>query len=456
MRLKSPWTPRLTKDAEPPSDRLVTAIAEDILEGRLESGDRLPPHRNLANALGIGVGTVTKAYGVLERRGLVRSVKGSGTFVALVQTRKGPLIDLSRNAPPAVMTERLLARTLTAIAKRVDSGLFNDYPPLAGHDEHRRLLAYWFAGLGMETDPRRLVLTSGAHHAVSVATSVACGPHGILFTEAQTYPGAIELARHQGIRLVGVAMDGEGVMPEALTRAFAAKETGPAALYVMPTMQNPTTATMGKTRREEIVAICRAYDVTIIEDDVYTLAADPKLPPLAMLAPERTFYANSMSKTLNPTLRIGGLVAPPSMYEATISALQATAIMVSPFSCAFMEQWLADGTAKTVSQAIQAESNRRTALARTMLGGLMRERDDRGYHVWLPMPKQEAYRLEHAARALGVQVTPPSSTAANDETEESGVRLCLGAPSMSDLTTALAAIAQLQLETPTTTVYPAL
>lgn len=446
MRQTSPWISRLAEGAGSPSDRLVAALADDILGGRLDSGDRLPAHRDLADTLGIGVGTVTKAYGILERRGLVRSVKGSGTFVALAQTRRGPLIDLSRNAPPAVMSERLLARTLIAIAKRVDSGLFNDYPPLGGHDEYRRLLARWFARLGMDTQPGRLVLTCGAHHAVSIGLSVVCGRGGTLFTEAQTYPGVIALARHQGTRLVGVTMDGEGILPEALDRALAMRHTGPAALYVTPTMQNPTTATMGRTRREEIVSICRAHDIAIIEDDVYTLTADANLPQLAMLAPERTFYANSMSKTLNPTLRIGGLVAPKSMFAQVEAALQASAIMVSPLSCAVMEQWLIDGTAEVVSRSIQDESDRRVTLARTMLGGMMSEPGHQGYHVWLPMSQVEAQRLELAASALGVLVTPTSSTAANPDAQNDGVRLCLGAPSMADLSTSLSAIARLRLE----------
>lgn len=344
------------------------------------------------------------------------------------------------------MTERLLARTLNAVAKRVDSGLFNDYPPLGGHDEHRRMLAHWFAGIGMEADSRRLILTSGAHHAVAVALSVTCGRHGTLFTEAQTYPGVIALARHQGIRLVGVATDGEGVVPEALERALSAREGGPAALYLTPTMQNPTTATMGRMRREDIASICRAHDVSIIEDDVYTLAADVNLPPLAMLAPERTFYVNSMSKTLNPTLRIGGLVTPPALLDVALTALQATAIMVSPLSCAFMEQWLMDGTADAVSQAIQVESGRRAALARQVLGGQMREPGHRGYHVWLPMPKQQAQRFEEGAKALGVLVTPAISTVADLASEQGGIRLCLGGASMSDLNMALGVLAQLQLE----------
>lgn len=456
MRLVSPWQPRLSEGPAPPSERLVAALAEDILDGRLASGDRLPAHRDLADRLGIGVGTVTRAYGVLERRGLVHSVKGRGTFVALVQRRRGPQIDLARNVPPAVITERLLGQTLAAVARRVDAGLFNDYPPLGGHDEHRRLMARWFAGMGMAAEPGRLVLTSGAHHAVSLALLLTCGARGTLFTEAQTYPGVIALARHQGIRLVGVAMDEEGMVPEALERALSARAEGPAALYVTPTMQNPTTATMSRTRREEIVALCRAHDIAIIEDDVYSLSADAQLVPLAMLAPERTFYANSLSKTLNPALRMGGLVAPPDRVEAAIRALQATAIMVSPLSCALMEQWLLDGTAQDVVQAIQLESQRRTALAESILGDMMRARRYPGYHLWLPMSRQDAEQLARTAGDLGIMLTPPSATAADPGADASGIRLCLGAPALPELGEALNAIARLRRVAQATGIRPAL
>jgi DNA-binding transcriptional MocR family regulator len=439
--------PRLAEEAAvAPSDRLVAVLADDILEGRIDTGDRLPAHRDLADKLGIGVGTVTKAYGILERRGLVRTVKGSGTFVALTQTRRGPMIELSRNVPPAAMSERLLASTLTALAKRVDAGFFNDYPPLGGHDEHRRLLARWFARLGMEADPRRLVLTGGTHQALALALPVGCGSGGTLFTEAQTYPGTLALTHLYGIRCVGVEMDAEGILPEALDRALAAKKTGSAALYVTPTMHNPTTATMGRARREAIVSVCRAHGIAIIEDDVYTLAADDRLPPLAMLAPERTLYINGLSKTLNPTLRIGALVAPEPMVAQIEAALPATMAMAPPLSCAVMEQWLLDGTIEVIRQSIQDESKRRIALARSLLGKMMREPGHQGYHVWLPMPRADAQRLTDAASALGVRITPPASTAAIPDAPDGGVRLCLGAASIAELSTALAGIARLRTE----------
>lgn len=438
MRLQSPWTPRLADEAGSACDRLVSALAEDILGGRLEVGARLPAHRDLAWRLGIGLGTVTKAYGLLERRGLVRSAKGRGTFVAVSESRTGRFIDLSRNAPPAAVSERLLARSLAAIAKRVDADVFNAYPPVTGHMRFRNELARWFLRLGMEAQPGRLLLTNGAQHALAVSLATVCGLRGTVFVEAQTYPGVIALARHLGLRLVAVAMDGEGMMPEALDRALTAEAGGAAAVYVMPTMQNPTTRSMSRTRRQDIVRVCRSHDTVIIEDDVYALAPDPAYPPIAGLAPDHVFYINSLSKTLNPTLRIGGLVVPEPWRPRAEAALQASGLMISPLSCSVMEQWLLDGTADVISAAIQEQAERRRAIAWDILGDAMHRPVHVGYHVWIPLAGPHADAVEIAAKGLGIVVTPPASTAAGGE--RSGLRLCIGAPSTADLRTALGAI----------------
>lgn len=443
MRIKSPWVPYLSNQFTSPADRLVGALADDILEGKLAVGSRLPAHRDLADKLKIGVGTVTKAYGILERRGLVRMVVGSGTFVALTQSRTGPLIDLSRNAPPAAMTERILARTLTSMAKRIDAGLFNSYPLPGGHWEHRCLLARWFTSVGMHAQPDRLLLTSGAHHAISVALAIACGRGGTLFTEVHTYPGVIALAKNLGVHLVGIAVDEEGILPDVLDKALAASTSSRAALYVTPTMQNPTTATMRRARRDAVVAVCRKHRIAIIEDDVYNLGTDHDLVPLAMLAPERTFYVNSLSKTLNPTLRVGGLIVPATGLTEAEATLQATAIMVSPLSCAVMEQWLIDGTADTINRLIQEESARRMNLAKSILGDFARIPRHHGYHLWLPLPTHEADRIYQAAKAFGVLLTPPSATEVAPASPLGGLRLCLGTPAMTDLAAALTTVARL-------------
>jgi len=440
MRLNSPWQPRLAEGIGSPTDRLVEALSADLLDGRLESGARLPAHRDLAYRLGIGLGTVTKAYAVLERRGLVRSVKGRGTFAAIAEARRGPLINLSENAPPPVLKERLLVRTLSALSKRLDARLFNAYPPLGGYDEHRRQMARWFAGLGVEVDVDQLLLTAGAQHGLSVAFSTACGPQGTLYAEAQTYSRAIGLARYQGLRLEGLAMDNEGLLPDALDAALGRHTGGQAAIYVTPTMQNPTTSTMTKGRRQEIVRICRAHDAWIIEDDVYTLRADPELPALASLAPERTIYVNSLSKTVTPTLRAGATVFPVPLLERAKAVLGVTSLTVSSMSCAVMEQWLLDGTAEAIRQSVNDEAKRRMALARSMLGAAIVPARQDGHHVWLPMSRQDAERCELAARALGISVTPPAASVAGPDVANHGVRLCIGATSFSELSTGLSAI----------------
>lgn len=448
MRLKSPWKPHLSDKFSSPAERLVGALADDIVEGRLETGDRLPAHRELADQLGIGVGTVTKAYAFLERRGLVRTARGSGTFVALAQSRIGQRIDLSRNVPPAAITDRLLSRTLAAVAKRVDSGFFNDYPPLGGHAEHRRLLARWFASIGMEADPELLLLTSGAHHGLSLAFGIACGSGGTIVTEAQTYPGALALAKHQGLQVIGIAMDAEGILPDELDKVLASRGNSRTALYVTPTMQNPTTATMGKARREAIVAVCRDHDIPIIEDDVYKLGIDQERVPVAMLAPERTFYVNSMSKCVNPTLRIGGLVCPPKGFAQAMDLFRATSPLVSPLSCLVMEQWLIDGTAAALSEAIKHESMRRRDVAVSVLGARVRVPDYPGFHLWMPMTREEARHLHQLAAASGIALTSPEATTVSLSARESGIRLCVGTVGLPELASALATLANLGVPLP--------
>lgn len=128
MRERSPWQPRLSSNATSPTEQLVEALAEDILSGSLQHGARLPAHRNLADTLGIGLGTVTKAYGILEKRGLVRSVKGSGMFVALANSRGQTVIDLSQNTPPG--SAKLAFTQRDTFGNRSPSGY--------GHVQHLR------------------------------------------------------------------------------------------------------------------------------------------------------------------------------------------------------------------------------------------------------------------------------------------------------------------------------
>lgn len=456
MRERSPWQPRLAAQTTSPTERLVQALSEDILSGLLPYGARLPAHRDLADTLSIGLGTVTKAYGILEKRGLVRSVKGSGMFVALANARSAEVIDLSQNTPPAALTARSLGATLTAIARRPDMDMFNFYAPPAGHDEHRRLLARWFTQLGVEANAEQLIITSGAQHALSVALSTVCKPFSTLYVEAQTYSGLIQLSRLLNLTLVGIPMDDDGMDAKALAAALDARGEHNAAVYVTPLLQSPSTRVMSLTRRHELVRVCRERKLFIIEDDVYRLTRNIAIPQITRLAPDITLYVNSLSKILNPALRIGGLLLPKALYAQGESMLRTTAIMVSPLSCAIMEQWLLDDTAETVTLAIEQETARRYALALDILGEDLYHSGLPSFHLWLPLSRENVHPFYEAALAAGIKVTSPASTEVTPFADQAGIRLCIGGPDMEQLTQALLIIKRVitQLKRPAALNYP--
>jgi DNA-binding transcriptional MocR family regulator len=242
--------------------------------------------------------------------------------------------------------------------------------------------------------------------------------------------------------VAGVAMDGQGILPEALARAV--EGTGARLLYTIPTIQNPTTRTMSRQRRTEIVAVAREYDLTIIEDDVYgpfAYALDghgDDLVPLAQLAPERTFYASSASKTLAMGLRVGVLVAPDAeRFDRCAEVLRASSYATSSLSALLVSQAILDGGASAVRDAIAHDATRRMTLARRVLGDAVAPPSfPTALHAWLPMPELQAERVANGALRRGVTLTPPTSYIV-DGTLESGLRLCLNSLPYDDLERAL-------------------
>ncbi len=446
MRLKSPWKARLADGNVTPSARLLQALSEDILSGLLTGGDRLPPHRELAWELGLGVGTVTKAYAMLERRGLARSVKGRGTFVAVLQSENRRIIDLSVNAIPPMLSDRLLARSLSTIANKIDAQHVHLRPPLAGHDAHRRILGRWLESLGIIADPGRIILTGSGQQALWLAFDTLCGGKGLIVTERLSYSGAIALARYRGHPVQGVEMDGEGMIPEDLARILDREGSNRRRrlVYVTPTLHNPTTVSMSITRRREIVEICRQRDVPIVEDGVYTLGAAPERPPLVALAPDHVFHVTSLSKTMTPGLRLGVLVLPSRWKSVAEVALQILPLAASPVDYALLEEWFTSGIVDATRVSLRAEASRRVELVSSLMSGRDIQTDPSAFHAWLPMPHSQAEAFVSSAEMMGVQVTPPDAVRANREDGNSGIRLCLGGPSFEELSRGLSILAKFQ------------
>jgi DNA-binding transcriptional MocR family regulator len=446
------WKPVLEDTPRPLVDRLLAALERDIRAGVLAPGLRLPPQRELAFFLNVSLGTVTKAYAEAERRGLTQATVGRGTFVAApapdAAFRFSPRgqpngVNLAQNVRPVLSGGAALTRALDRLRKKDLSRLLV-YSPSAGEDDHRRAMADWLGRTTrLEPDWRDLAVTAGGQQAVALALGSLASAGDAILTEAGTYYGLRTLAEHAGYRLKGLQLDAEGLVPEALDRAAAA--TGARVLYVTPTLHNPTGRTMGDQRREEIVRVACARDLWIVEDDVYALYAGPNaVTPIAALAPERTLYVSSLSKSLSAGLRVGILVTPGGeALERVLRALRATAYSAPALGPAVGAQWIEDGTADALASEVQTEMERRVRLAMDLFGPAAEAPSfASSLHVWLPMAELAAERAAAHALRAGVEVTPPSAPIV-DWHGLSGLRVCLGGvEDRADLEAALKVVAE--------------
>jgi DNA-binding transcriptional MocR family regulator len=438
------WLPRIDADGQTLHERILEALRHDIAKGNLSPGARMPTQRELAHRLGIGVGTVTKAYTEAERVGLLTGRVGRGTFVAgpVADTRQSGRsdhpIDLTMNLPSFGPSGARLGEALNRLRRKTD---FRDYVSLAPHagiDGHRQAGAEWLARTSHfgDVDWQRLLICNGSQQAMALVLDVTCRRGDCVLTEAATFFGIKSAAELRELSLVGLPMDHEGLLPEALDRAVI--ETGARILYVQPTLQNPTARTMSRARREDIAGIARRRNLSILECDIYAPLAwrdhhaessAAGLIPLASLAPERTFYTSSVSKALAPGLRTGFLVAPDNArFERLCAAMRANCWATSALGPMVATQWIKDGTADEILDEVSREAENRTALARRILGGAIEPPSfATSLHVWMPLSELDAERIAGRALRHGVALTPPSAMLV-DGTKVAGLRLCLCAP----------------------------
>ena len=423
------WSPGIPDGREPLHERLLAALVRDIEAGVLPPGTRLPAQRDLAHTARLGLGTVTRAYAAAEQAGLITARVGRGSFVAERPTVPADtVIDLSRNLPPMGPAETRIGQALARLQRRPDLARTLTYAPRAGDMAHRAAMAGWLHRVcGLERLPaERVVLCGGAQQGMALALTAACRPGDAVLCEEATYMGLKPLAQAAGYRLVGVAMDGEGLHPDAL--AEAAGQSGARAVYVLPTLQNPTARTMSERRRQAIAEVARRRDLAIIEDDVYGLYAGPNRPaPIAVLAPERTWFVAGLSKLVAPGLRMGAVVAPDlAGHDRLLVALEGLMGAGDVFGRTIAAQWIEDGVAEAIARDNVAEAGARLAMARARLGaGVEPPGGAASLHIWLPMSELEAERVAGRAMRGGVLLTPADAPLVGPGATR-GLRLCLG------------------------------
>ena len=461
MALENLITPSCFRDATKPRYQAIAdELAQHILTGQLPTGERLPPQRKLAQRLGVTAGTVSHAYAILEQRGLAMARIGDGTYVRSpeqappVADSTAPL-DLAHNVATPTDDGRALAEALQRVA--ADPHVIREvlsYQPETGHARHRQAGAQWLRRFGCSGDANRVMVTHGAQHGLSCVLRTLARPGDALLTESLSYPGLQALARLMRLQLIGIEMDEQGMLPEALEQA--AKNFDAKLLFCSPSLHNPTNATMSLQRRQDLARVARQRNLLLIEDAVHAAAQAAPLPALSTLLPEQSFLLASFSKVAGPGLRVGYIEAAPQWLSKLAASMRADCWMVAPLLPEIATDWIESGVAEHLIAAQRASIAERLAVALPLLKGLDYRSDPESPLIWLPLPEPwRAGQFSAALRQAGVLVRTADHFAVGRSAAPHAVRLSLNAAkSVAEVTSGVQAVLDVLQGAPTAQMDP--
>ena len=451
------WRPDPALIRRPAYLSLADQFDRAIHDGRLANGARLPTHRQLADEMQLSVQTVSRAYEELIRRGLVSGEIGRGSFVRsrrkepeppYLPQRLGEVIDLSILKPVCEpMHLDKLKEALGWLAQTLPSSSALSFRPNVVFPRHRAVAAEWLKTCGVTVSPLNVSLTNGATAAMTVALMTAAPPGSTAATEAIGHHTLVPLASYLGFHLKGLAIDQDGLIPDALDEACA--QSNIRTVFVQPSVINPTATLMSEGRRRAIAAVAREHDITIIENDVLGPMVENRPPPIASFAPERTFYVTSFTKITVPGLRIGYLAAPDRFVAAVANRHLVSNWMATPMVAEIASKWVEDGTAMDLTLWQRETLRGRQDIAAEMLPGVRYLSHREGLHLWLPLPdgRTEEGFVAHA-RLQGVGIAPGLSFRTSDTPWEPAVRISLGSTTAEELRSGLSIISKLLLGDP--------
>lgn len=224
---------------------------------------------------------------------------------------------------------------------RDDAPAALQYAASEGYAPLREMVA---ASLPWAVDPAQVLITTGSQQGLDLVAKVLIDKGSRVLVETPTYLGALQAFAPMEPKVQSVASDEEGVDIAALRQTLAAGD--PARfLYVLPNFQNPTGRSMSEARRAALARCAAEQGLPLIEDNPYgELWFDAPPPaPLTARNPDGCIYLGSFSKVLAPSLRLGYLVAPASVFPKLLQAKQAADLHSPGFNQRVVAEVMKDG-----------------------------------------------------------------------------------------------------------------
>ncbi|GAC1439270.1 MAG: PLP-dependent aminotransferase family protein [Mycobacteriales bacterium] len=267
-----------------------------------------------------------------------------------------------------------------------------------GDPQLRELICEVMSLEGITASPDDVVVTVGSQQALDLVTRVFCDPGDVVLAEAPSYVGALGTFAAYQAEVVHVAMDDDGLVPAALCEALAAvAAAGKTAkfLYTIPNFHNPAGVSLADPRRDEILEICRAHGLLVLEDNPYGLLGFDGPPTRAIRArsgEDDVVYLGSFSKTFAPGLRVGWVLAPHAVREKLVLASEATVLCPPQLNQLVVVEYLTTQDWRgqvEVFKELYCERRDATldALSQLMPEGATWTKPTGGFYVWLTLPE---------------------------------------------------------------------
>lgn len=407
---------------EPPVKQTKYVDIADDIQHKIEtevysSNQRLPSQRELAELYATTPVTVSKAIKLLVERHLLSATTGRGTFVLAKGELKTGIqansdaqrYNFSILQPCLGYNEKVIANQFTKLVRSQSFTKFLDYHEDTGLEIHKQAAMDWCVTWGLKpTSNHDFLLVNGAQQALSVLVEVFTQPGDVVLVEQFAYPGLLAILKTLHRKPVPVNMDSEGICDQHLEEQIAL--TRPKLLVLNPTVQNPTTTSLSEKRRILIANVIQNNQLLTVEDDLYAFLGDSKLPRLADLAPDFTFYVSSLSKAISPGLRAGFLRAPCLYTKRLSDFLRVNHWLSPPVTFEIARELINSGEAKRLAQGQKNLACERQKRFSDIFDRALFETKPTSFHVWLRLPEHwQANEFIAKANQQGIQLVGESS-----------------------------------------------
>lgn len=253
------------------------------------------------------------------------------------------------------------------------------------------------AEVGVHAHPDDIIVTTGSQMALDLVTRTFCDPGDVVLVESPSYVGALGVFRSHECDVVHVAMDNDGLIPNALQEAIdGARAAGKTIklIYTIPSFHNPAGVTQPPERRQQILQIAQRAGIAVLEDDPYGLLGFEGEPPRALRADDDqgVIYLGSFSKTIASGLRVGWAIAPHGVREKLVLAAEAATLCPSNYSQLTVSQYLATQPWREQIKSFQeVYRERRDAMLESlqamMPAGTTWTIPAGGFYTWVTLPE---------------------------------------------------------------------